>query len=126
MRLMGVGAAPSHVPTGSTWLVDERGTALKATWRLSHGFINLSLWRNDRCVETFHLAPADAAQLVTFLVSGLADVATVSASAPVVTLVSEPATAPQRKLRERADDAEVRLRSSLAKSLRRVADRLSR
>lgn len=124
---MGAGAAPSRVPSGSTWLVDEQGTALKATWRLNHGFINLSLWRNDRCVETFHLAPSDAAHFISFLVSGLAEVATVDVAAPVVRLTREP-TQPRRSevMRQRLLRLDGRLRSSAAGSLRRAADRLTR
>lgn len=120
---MRVGTEASRLPAGSTWLVDDRGLAMKATWRLSHGFINLSLWRDDRCVETFHLAPVDAARLVTFLVEGLAEVATVPPAAPVVSLVGPPA-APRRTVRDRIDRADDRLRTSLARSLRRAADRL--
>jgi hypothetical protein len=108
------GVEPARGPVGSTWLVDERGILLKATWRLDHGFINVSLWRDDRCVETFHLAPTEAASLVGFLVSGLAEVATVHAAAPVISLVPDPpATRPRR--RDRA-----------AAWLHRAADRVSR
>jgi len=52
--------------------VDERGVGLRATWRLERGFVNLSLWRRDVCVETFHLTPAEASRLIGFLVEGLA------------------------------------------------------
>lgn len=54
---------------------DEQGVGLRATWRPHLGFVNLSLWRNDRCVETFHLTPVEAAKLVGFLVNSLASVA---------------------------------------------------
>jgi hypothetical protein len=54
------------------WLaVDERGTGLRATWRPAHGFVNLSVWREERCVETFHLSPIEAGRLISFLVRGL-------------------------------------------------------
>jgi hypothetical protein len=59
-------AAPRHLA------LDERGVGLRATWHFERGFVNLSLWRDDRCVETFHLTPAEAARLVGFLVDGLA------------------------------------------------------
>jgi hypothetical protein len=110
-----VGGAPEVAagPIGSTWLVDERGVLLKATWRLEHGFINVSMWRDDRCVETFHLAPSDAASLVGFLVSGMAEATSVQAAAPVVSIVPDPPPAP-------------RLRARLAAALRATADRLSR
>ncbi len=51
---------------------DERGTGLQATWRPDHGFINLSLWRSGRCVETFHLTPGQASALVGFVAHSLA------------------------------------------------------
>ena len=76
-RPMGAGASTVAVaPTGSMWAIDERGVGLRATWRLEQGFINLSVWRDDVCVETFHLTPGDAARLVTFFVDGLAEATT--------------------------------------------------
>ena len=63
--------AASSVPHDRQFGVDERGVALQATWRLDRGFINLSLWRNNICVETFHLAPAAAADFIAFLARGL-------------------------------------------------------
>lgn len=63
-----------QLPVGRILAVDERGIGMRATWHLERGFINLSLWRDDRCVETFHLTPSDAARLVGFLTEGLADV----------------------------------------------------
>jgi hypothetical protein len=65
--------APFEHPTRTRHLaIDERGIGLRATWRLDHGFVNLSLWRRDVCVETFRLTPAEASRLVGFLVEGLA------------------------------------------------------
>ena len=63
-----------HLPVGRILAVDERGIGLRCTWHLERGFINLSLWREDTCVETFHLTPTDASELVAFLTAGLADV----------------------------------------------------
>lgn len=53
---------------------------------MEHGFVNMSLWRDNRCVETFHLAPSAAAELVSFLVNGLTDAASVAPLAHVHTL----------------------------------------
>jgi len=61
---------------GRALFVDERGIGLRATWHPERGIVNLSVWREDRCVETFWLSLADAGRLATFLVSGLADAAT--------------------------------------------------
>jgi hypothetical protein len=70
------------LPVGRHLAVDERGVGLRLTWRLDHGFVNLSLWRDDTCVETFHLRPSDAAELVAFLTRGLADAADAAAPVP--------------------------------------------
>ncbi len=70
-----------ELPVGRHLAVDDRGVGLRATWRLHHGFINLSLWRGDICVETFHLTPADAADLIAFLSKGLADATSVATAA---------------------------------------------
>jgi hypothetical protein len=69
-----VEAEVRQLPVGRILAVDERGIGMRCTWHLERGFINLSLWRDDTCVETFHLTPADAARLVGFLTGGLADV----------------------------------------------------
>jgi hypothetical protein len=118
-------AAPREVPTGSLIAVDERDIGLRATWRLEHGFVNLSLWRDDCCVETFHLTPATAARMVTFLVEGLAEVATVLPMAAVTTL---PAPAPPRTQRVRrwASSVDDRLRARTSAVLQRAADALKR
>lgn len=125
MRVVGAGAAPSNSPTGSTWLLDERGVALKATWRLSHGFINLSIWRDDRCFDTFHLTPADAARLIAFLVNGLADVASIPAASPVMTLAADRAPQQASNYRERLTRLDGRVRAGIAARLRKAADRLA-
>jgi hypothetical protein len=98
-----VGAEVRQLPVGRILAVDERGIGMRATWHLERGFINLSLWRDDRCVETFHLTPSDAAQLVSFLVTGMAQA------------VEAPWTAPETAPPE--PGFWVKLRRSLAKRL---------
>jgi len=51
--------------------VDERGHGLRVTWHVDQDFVNVSLWRDDRCVETFRLSATDATRLVDFLTDGL-------------------------------------------------------
>jgi len=82
-------AAQQQLPVGRHLAVDERGVLLRATWRLDHGFINLSLWRDDVCVETFHLTPAAAAELISFLASGLADATAVASAARLTAIRGE-------------------------------------
>jgi hypothetical protein len=52
--------------------VDEKGTGLRATWRPAQGFTNLSLWRGDECVATFHLSTGQMGELIAFLGTSLA------------------------------------------------------
>jgi hypothetical protein len=52
--------------------VDERGRGLRATWHREQGIVNVSLWRDDVCVETFRLPTSEVPALVGFLVEGLA------------------------------------------------------
>lgn len=90
---------------------DERGVGLRVTWRPALGFVNLSLWSDQRCVETFHLSPHQAADLIAFLASSLASVApgpqVVSALRPVPpvtvrrTTVASEVAGSVRALRER-------------------------
>lgn len=63
--------APSTADIQRFVAVDDEGTGLRATWRPAHGFVNLSFWRDERCVETFHLAPAEAGRLIGFLATTL-------------------------------------------------------
>ena len=53
--------------------VDERGVGLRATWHPEHGFVNVSLWSGNRCVQTFRLTPVEAGRLVGYLAGVLAD-----------------------------------------------------
>ena len=62
--------------------LDERGVGLRATWHSAHGFVNLSLWSGDHCVQTFHLTPAEAGRLVGFLAGVLAGAVPEPAPAP--------------------------------------------
>jgi hypothetical protein len=101
----GVEGTVQQLPVGRILAVDDRGVGLRCTWHLERGFINLSLWRDDTCVETFHLAPGDAARLVSFLVTGMADA------------IEEPATTPVPESPPPAPSWWARLRRSLAKRL---------
>lgn len=95
-----------ELPVGRHFSIDERGVALRATWHLDQGFVNVSLWRDDRCSETFHLAPAEAAELVSFLVTGLAGAAgATSAMASERLRVVPPPPPLTTRLRLRLSDA---------------------
>ena len=113
-----------ELPLGRHLAVDERGVGLRMTWRLNHGFINLSLWREDTCVETFHLRPADAAEVVAFLVRGLAEASSVGVVSHARAGNHQPAPS-QRRAHESTRDLVVFVRSRLARGLAAAADRLS-
>ena len=104
----GAGAGAERAPAMSRHLaIDEQGTLLRATWRPAHGFVNLSLWRGDTCAETFHMAPDEAAALMSFLAHALADGATPAASPPL-RLVADQATSPVQAGRRRRPPGRVR------------------
>jgi hypothetical protein len=115
-----------ELPVGRHLAVDERGVGLRATWRLDHGFINLSLWRDGRCVETFHLTPAAAAELVGFLAKGLADATTVATMARLAAIdeARRPVPSAADRLVSRARTANRTMRTRVAGVLGRAADRL--
>ena len=56
---------------GRQFFIDDTGTVLRASWHLDRGFVNLSVWRGDRCTETFQLSVQDAARLIGYLADGL-------------------------------------------------------
>lgn len=123
---MGDAAEVHALPLGHHLAVDERGIGLRLTWRLDRGFVNLSLWRDDTCVETFHLRPAEAAELVGFLSRGLAEAAEVGATraaGPPLQAVADP---PSRRERTAAAArrAVEQARATGARHLDAVAARL--
>lgn len=111
------------LPAGRLVSVDERGVGLRLSWRLDHGFVNLSLWRDDVCTETFHLPPAEAARLVSFLVQGLADVTTSTVAAEPTLLPVEPE---RPTLRDRLEPLAADAAEATAGLLERMAQRLRR
>ena len=62
-----------ELPTGRVLFSDEQGRVLRATWHLDQRLVNLSVWNNDRCTETFRLSLGDAARFIAFLVEGMTE-----------------------------------------------------
>lgn len=123
---METGAAQAGRDVDGRFLaIDEQGIGLRATWRPAHGFVNLSLWRRDVCVETFRLTPHELSALVAFLVSRLATLAP-PPGAPGLALVAPVAGKPQPKVRSttRVRQTEAVLRTTLASALKKVAAHL--
>ena len=110
---MGSRAQQDDPPLERHFVVDDEGRGLRATWRPDRGFVNLSIWREQRCVETFHLTPTHAGQMIGFLARAL------TAAVP---------PPPERHLRVAAGgETGTRRPSGLSASLRRsVARRLDR
>ncbi len=118
-------ATVRELPVGRLFSLDERGVVLRATWRLEHGFVNVSVWRDDRCIETFHLTPHEAARLVNFLVEGLAGVVSaVSGPAASLRLIPEPRCRQPGQWVTRLQDAGRAARHRAADLLQDAADRL--
>ena len=67
------------LPPRGEWFPDARDgeRALRVSWHAEIGVVVLSLWRQDACVATLRLTPAEAARLVGTLADGLAAAALV-------------------------------------------------
>jgi len=68
------------LPPRGEWFGDARdgARALRVSWHAASdgtGCVVLSTWREDSCVATTRLSPADAARLIGVLADGLAAVA---------------------------------------------------
>src|SRR3954453_18181234 len=63
-----------QLPTRGRWAWDARGDsrAVRVSPHVRENVVNLSVWRDDICVGTVRLAPADAAAPVARLAPGLA------------------------------------------------------
>lgn len=99
-------------------MVDDEGRGLRATWRPDRGFINLSVWRDQRCVETFHLTPADAGQLIGFMAGAL------TAAVPLPPQQHLQLARDGERAAPGAGRSMARLRRIVAGTLERTADRL--
>ncbi len=66
-----------RLPSRGRWAWDARGNnrAVRVSPHADENVVNLSLWRDDVCVGTVRLLPAEAASLVTGLTEGLAELA---------------------------------------------------
>lgn len=65
------------LPPRGEWFGDSRdgARALRVSWHAASdetGCVVLSTWREDSCVATTRLSPADAARLISVLAGGLA------------------------------------------------------
>ncbi|MCA0143726.1 hypothetical protein [Blastococcus sp. LR1] len=65
------------LPRHGQWVGDHRGQgrSLRVSTHVDVGVLNVSLWREDVCVGTAQLLPAEAAALIGGLSDGLAEIA---------------------------------------------------
>lgn len=65
------------LPARGRWVWDARGDrrAVRVSPHASENVVNLSVWRDDICVGTVRLMPAEVTALVTGLTDGLAELA---------------------------------------------------
>ena len=65
------------LPVRGRWVWDSRGEGrgLRVSAHAEAGLLNLSIWRDDTCVGTARLVPAEAARLVAAVTDGLAELA---------------------------------------------------
>ena len=73
-------ADPDHVAAldiPGTWVTDPRGDgrAVRVSAHVEAGFLVVSTWRQGTCVGTVRLLPAEAAELIAELSTGLAALA---------------------------------------------------
>lgn len=62
------------LPLRGEWFGDSRdgSRALRTSWHVELGCVVLSMWRDDQCVGTTRLTPAEVGRLVGSLATGLA------------------------------------------------------
>ena len=61
------------MPPRGEWFADVRDVrAMRFSWHAEEGVVILSTWREDACVSSVQLSPADAARLIGVLADGLA------------------------------------------------------
>ncbi|MGY1603126.1 hypothetical protein [Geodermatophilus sp. SYSU D00815] len=65
------------LPTAGRWTWDARGDgrAVRVSTHADVGLLNVSIWRDDICVGTVRLTPADAAAFSASLTDGIARLA---------------------------------------------------
>ena len=73
-----------RLPVRGRWAWDSRGAnrAVRVSTYAEEHVVNLSVWRDDVCVGTVRLAPAEVTALVTGLTEGLADLSRRPAEEP--------------------------------------------
>ena len=66
-----------QLPVRGRWAWDARGDrrAVRVSPHADENVVNLSVWRDDVCVGTVRLSPAEASALVSGLSDGLAELA---------------------------------------------------
>jgi hypothetical protein len=64
----------SDSPPPRALFTDARGAGMRVTWHAGRppaDIVVLSLWKDDVCIGTFRMTPAEAARLASFIVDHL-------------------------------------------------------
>ena len=123
------------LPSRGRWVWDarDRTRAVRVSAHTAQGLLNLSIWRDDVCVGTVKLRPDEAADLVSGLSEGLAQLAA-TPPAPALPVPVDAARVSDLETRLAAVESRVSARRHrttppalrLVRSLaRQVQDRLS-
>ena len=66
---------PARLPRRRDIVLDDRGEgrALRVTWHHESANVVVSVWRQDRCSGTVHVAAEDVPALIAVLTEGLAE-----------------------------------------------------
>ena len=105
-------------PSRAHWAWDARGheRAVRVSPHPEENVVNLSVWRDDVCVGTVRLQPADVAVLVAGLTDGLADLARRPAEPTVAELVERLDRVESRLARPAWRTAAERVRAALGRA----------
>jgi hypothetical protein len=111
-------------PPRGSWAWDARGheRAVRVSAHPRESLVNLSVWRDDLCVGTVRLAPAEVAGLIEGLTQSLARLA----EQPATTAASAPAEEKLHEIEERLSELEARLSPPPWRAAATVAARRAR
>jgi hypothetical protein len=110
-----------RLPVRGRWAWDSRGAnrAVRVSPHPGENVVNLSVWRDDVCVGTVRLMPAEVTALVTGLTEGLAELTERPAGNPARVRDLE-----QRLARVEARLAEPAWRRAAGRAARSIGDAL--
>jgi hypothetical protein len=61
----------TSTPPRRALFTDEHGAGMRISWHSEQHLVVVSLWREDLCIGSFRMPPAEAARLAGFIVAHL-------------------------------------------------------